>query len=413
MNTRVIFVATLLACVFGTTSALADESLIPATDSVPREYFGMHFHRAASSTSIPREGVGSWRLWDARVSWRYLAEKGRTINFSALDKLVGLARERKLDLVYPFGATPMWASARPDEAGSYGPGSAAEPRDIADWNDFVGRVARRYKGQILNYEIWNEPNGGFFTGTLQKLVELGCSAAPILKSVDPNITIVSPSGVGRDPVLLSWLDKFLSLDGGRCVDVIAWHFYVPNGTPESMLATVRSVQEIMRRHGVADKPLWNTETGWRLDLGPTDARPIDPQWKKLDAETSPAYVARALLIGWAAGLKRFYYYSWDHMDMGFLDVSGRTTASAEAYLRMAHWMTGAIVRNCKSEGAVWSCALERGHTVHIVAWVEDGRAQSWSVPIRMRSIENLNGAQRTIGPDGRVELSGTPVLLSP
>ena len=391
----------------------ADENLHPAQVPVPATYFGMHFHRAATSTRIPREGIGSWRLWDARVAWRYLADKGPTIDFRPLDQLVSLARERRIDLLYTLGATPTWASARPQEKGPYGPGSAAEPRAAEDLNDFVRRVARRYKGQISNYEIWNEPNGGFFTGSVQSLVDISCSAASVLKSIDPQITVVSPSVVGGYPNNLQWLDDFLAHGGARCVDVIAHHIYAAHSTPESMLGTLRGVQKILTKYHVADKPLWNTESGWRLDLGPSKAPAIDPHWPKIDAVLSPAYVARALLIGWAGGLQRYYWYSWDHLDMGFLQVDGQASPSATAYLAMEGWMRGAVVHECASKGVVWQCTLTRDGATYFIVWSEDTASHVIPVPASVASAETLAGAHRMLDVGGSMDIGPQPLRLMP
>ena len=390
--------------------ASANERLVPSQVPVPAVYFGMHFHRTGESTEVPKHGIGAWRLWDARVAWRYLDPKNLGPNYAALDKVVSLARIRHIELLYTFGATPQWASARPDEKGPYGPGSAAEPRTMDIWLDFVRRTGRRYKGQIPYYETWNEPNAGFFTGDLSKLVDMTCSAARVLREEDPAIKIVTPSGVSAHP---DWLDKFLSAGGERCVDVISWHFYTPHGAPETMLSQVRAVQDIMRKHGLAERPLWNTEAGWRLDVGPSKAKAIDPSWPKLDGAHSAAYVARALLVGWAAGIQRYYYYSWDHDDMGFLRVDGRPTASADAFLAMRRWMEGSVVKRCESVGDVWTCDLEQGGLPALIAWREAGLSEDWTPPAGYSATESLAGERAALAPGASIALGIQPMLLTP
>ena len=395
------------------TASFAQEVLIPPQVPVPATYFGMHFHRATESTTVPRRGIGSWRLWDARVAWRYLDPFGRGLNFAPLDQLVSLARQRKIDLVYTFGATPEWASARPTEKGPYGVGSAAEPARLDDWQDYVTRIGRRYKGEIKNYELWNEPNGGFFTGSVPALVEMSCAAASTLRQIDPAVVIISPSGIGHYPQPLQWLRDYLDAGGGACVDVIAWHFYAPQGTPESVLGTIGVIRTIMREHGAGDKPLWSTEAGWRLALGNSKAPAIDPKWPKLDAEKSEAYIARALLVGWAAGLSRYYYYAWDHHDMGFVTESGQVTASASAFLTMREWMLGAVVHSCKPHGANWICRLQRGTTGSVIAWRETGDAAPWQPEPGFTSVTALDGSTSTLAARQAIMLGTRPVRLSP
>ena len=167
----------------------------------------------------------------------------------------------------------------------------------------------------------------------------------------------------------------------------------------------------MRNPQVADKPLWNTETGWRLELGPTDAPAIDPKWPKLNAEQSAAYVSRALLIGWAAGLQRYYWYSWDHGDMGFVRRDGRTTASADAYLTTRRWLEGVMVRRCQSHDAIWVCELERAGNPNLIVWSEDASPRQWEAPQGFTSLESLSGQETLINPGQSVSVGAQPMLL--
>ena len=103
------------------------------------------------------------------------------------------ARESQCPILLPLANTG-WASARPTEASAYKPGNASEPVNMEDWRRYVRKVGERYKGRIRHYEIWNEPNlPPRFTGSISKVVELTCDAYKILKSIDPQIQVVSPA----------------------------------------------------------------------------------------------------------------------------------------------------------------------------------------------------------------------------
>lgn len=363
----------------------------------------------AQGTRLPPRGIGSWRLWDAAVNWRYLDPKGAGLNFAPLDKLVSLARSKHIEVLYTFGATPEWASARPKEKGPYGQGSAAEPLNLSDWSDFVRRTARRYRGSIPYYEIWNEPNAGFFTGPTKVFVEMGCAASAILRQTDPTVRIVGPGGQSTDP---HWLNDFFDAGGGNCVDVISWHFYTLRGKPEDMLPIIRNVQIIMRKHGYQDKPLWNTESGWRLDLGPSHAPPIEATLPKLDQEHSAAYVARSLILGWAAGLRRSYHYAWDHNDMGFIREDGTLTAAAQAFVTVQTWMEGAVLRSCDRTDGTWQCELEKDGARSTIAWREDGPATQWIAPPGFTTIDTLDAVHDTVAGGRQVTLGILPIRLA-
>lgn len=380
---------------------------------VPKEFFGMHIHRADAGTPWPTARIGSWRLWDAYAGWPDLEPERGKWNFDRLDKYVAMARLTGTEILLPLGRTPRWASSRPDERSSYGPGQAAEPVAIEDWRNYVRTVATRYKGRIRAYEIWNEANEkGFFSGRPESLIELQREAYRILKEIDPGIVVVMPAAVHA----YKWVDNYLALGGGRYADVIGYHFYVPKEAPEAILREVAAVRALLDKHGLGDKPLWNTETGWWIantDGTPEDAG-IYPTWKRLNPEEGAAYVARALILGRWAGLERFYWYAWDNRGLGLIEPRSHVIKPAgQAFGKVAGWLTGGQLLGCDSSGPVWHCEVQDadgGHTW--LVWSVSGR-ESWDVPAgwRVKSVEGLDGepteAAQVAG------LAGIPIGTAP
>lgn len=412
-------------CIFlviSSTSATGLEQYTSLTDlkgsvqAIPKTFFGMHIHRADTTTVWPIVKFGSWRLWDANTTWFDLEpEKGKW-NFQKLDRYVELARLNGVDVSLPLGMTPTWASDRPMENSSYGPGHASEPANMGDWRNYVHTVARRYKGRIRYYEIWNEPNNqGFFTGDMAKIVELTRIASEELKSVDSGIQIVSP-GIGDIGKRMQWLDDFLRLGGGQFVDIIGYHFYVPRTNPEAMLELVRDARQVMRKYHVDDKPLWNTEAGWLI--ANEDGTPEDPAiktWIKLDRSNAGGYIARAHILAWAAGVERYYWYSWE----GEL-VEPTTHAlklhAVNAYTRTIKWLQGSVINGCKKSEMIWNCSLtdQRGRKAWLV-WTEEEKAVSWNIPNDWQLVEaeSLDGLKYPIEMKQHTALSinQSPVLL--
>jgi len=359
----------------------------------------MHIHRAATSTPWPQISFGSWRLWDAAVHWSKLEPGRGDWDFSILDQEVRLAQQHDVEVLLTFGRTPAWASARPNEktghrAGKQG--AAAEPKDIADWRNYVRTVASRYKGRIRGYEIWNEPNlPNFYTGSPESMVVLAQEAYSAIKAIDPNAIVVSPSAVG--PTGLPWLEKFLAAGGGRYVDVIGYHLYVRTQPPEAMVDRAHQVRQIMTRYDVGDKPLWNTEAGRQTWGGPPIAD---------ESEESPGYIARSYILNWAAGVRRYYWYAWDNAGMGVhmtKEDAATLTPAAVAYDRIESVLLGTRMMSLNHSGSTWECELRRGHKSLWLVWNTDGNAsfsppQSWAVRTATRLLDNsqaLRGGQKT------------------
>ncbi|TMQ07218.1 MAG: hypothetical protein E6J90_43915 [Deltaproteobacteria bacterium] len=379
---------------------------------VPASYVGLHIHHAASGTAWPSVPFASWRLWDAYAVWPWLEDSRGHWQWQTLDRLIQLAEQHQIEVVLPLGLSPTWASARPAEPSAYGrPGFAAEPADLDDWRHYVESVASRYTGRVHVYEIWNEPNlARFYSGDVAHMLQLCRTAYAIIKRVDPAARVVSPSATGSDGV--RWLDRFLAAGGADCFDVVGFHLYVWPEAPEAIVPLVAKVQEVLLRRGVADRPLWNTETGWYI----AHARPASPGHAgALSESEAAATVARALVLARAAGVERFYWYSWDSEDMGLVDHDLARPA-AVALAEVEHWLIGAVLDGCRrSSDGTWTCRLHRGDRAQWIAWHPAGpRALNnparWSITQR----RDLRGAVVPVHRGAQtIEIGPAPQLLEP
>ena len=372
---------------------------------VPADFFGMHIHRIATTTAWPAVSFAEWRLWDAYVAWPSLEPHKGQWHFEVLDKYVALAEAHHVALLLPLGLSPQWASARPMEKSTYQPGNAAEPRNIEDWRNYVRVVASRYKGRIHEYEIWNEPNlKMFWTGDVDQMIVLTREAAQIIRAIDPNATIVSPAATTMNGV--PWLREFLSKGGGQDVDVIGFHLYVTPQPPEAMVPLIHEVQRAMRENGAADKPLWDTETGW---AGP---KPFP------SPELAASYLVRAEILAWANGVRRLYWYSWDNhgwVTLQTTEADNRTlTFAGKAYSTAQDWMIGARIQNCgEQRSGVWSCALERNGYQKLIAWSPSGdKAFDLGANAGPTTVTTLLGESR-LAATNSLEVGPMTVLISP
>ncbi len=387
--------------------------LNPPASPIPSTLFGMHIHNLGSSTPWPQIQFHAWRLWDAHVAWMQLEPNKGTWDFSKLDLDVEQAQLHDVELLLTLGMTPKWASARPDERCPYGSsGCLAEPSDIGAWRDYVRTVATRYKGKIHAYEIWNEPNA-FFTGRTDQMVTLTREAEGILKAIDPQNIVVSPSATAGERGV-QWLGDFLDAGGGNFVDVIAFHFYVSPQKPEAIAPLSVKVRAVMQSHGAGAKPLWNTETGYLMQDRMTRVLP-SPAYGNLvlDEPQQSAYVARAYIVGWASGISRFYWYAWDDGYMGQTEADGKTLKpSASAYGEIEQWLVGGRMVFCGADAAqTWTCQLNRNNANQWIVWNANGTV-NFTIPAnwQVRSVTSLSGEESRIqGSTMRIGIS--PILV--
>lgn len=332
------------------------------------DYFGLNLNRAAPGQPWPSVRFGSWRLWDAQVSWPFLQPQPGQWKFDVLDRMVADAQAHNVGVLLVLGQSPAWASARPQEPSGYRPGFAAEPARLEDWVQYVSTVAQRYKGRIEAYQIWNEPDDkNHFSGSLAKYIELTCTAYGLIKGIDPAAKVVvgGTAGAGGH---IEYLDRFLAGGGKACIDVVDHHFYVPRFGPEALAADIRTVRSVMRRNGVDSMPLWNTETGWWL--ANTDGTPDHPLvanggWRKINTgEPLNALIQRAMLIARGEGVSRFYWYAWSNpYGWGLADKAGKAKPGVEGWNTVVDLMLGQTVSACGGSGTTYSCRVGPDRTV--------------------------------------------------
>lgn len=343
-------------------------------------FFGIHFHRLllspgeqALQTVWPPLNFGMVRLWDSRTRWADLEPARGVWQFGRLDHYVSEAHAHGAKVLYTLGSTPRWASARPDEPCSYGKGCAAAPRSMEDWREYVRVVARRYRGKICCYELWNEPkfppnierdrhSDAFYSGSVDTLVEMARIARQVLGEEDPSSMLLTPGFVnGADR-----LDMFLSAGGGKYVQGIAYHFYAWNDE-NRMLNEIVAVRALMQKHGLQHLPLWSTEAGVEVH----ESRNVLKRAFKsyITREEAAAMMVRQIVLNAFAGIDKYFYYAWDNEYSGMVDRAGRFHPSRDAMLLVQRWLIGAKPDRCDIEdGRPTVCWGEKDAKPFAIVW---------------------------------------------
>lgn len=400
-------------------------SVGPAGRLVGDGFFGMHVRWGASKTPWPAAQFGSWRVITAETEWRGLQPARSTWNFQSLDRAVELAEANGVDVLLTLGQTPAWAAARPDEVVPNGPGASSEPRDLADWERYLRTVVARYRGRIAYYELWNEPRFrevdpyrkiAGFTGTARQMVDMARIARRVLDELDPDAKLVGPA-VDAGFSGLKRLRTWYAAGGGKVVDITAYHFYLR--PPERMVALHRQLRELMAEFGLDRQPLWNTESGFLVQLDDVEVKPHYPGTdgafaKVLTREELAAYVVRTHVLLAAAGVERFYWYAWDIRNMGLTDKIGTVpTLASTAYVTTLRWLRNSVVKYCRTDDdVVWTCVLERGGQRAMLVWRVDGPPEDWRPPHGFVPVQYETISGEVVGlTDARIRVGVAPLLL--
>jgi Glycosyl hydrolases family 39 len=398
-----VLLATLLLC---GTVGMADSNitLTPSQTAIPASYFDLNIlFNPRVNVPWPSVPFYAWRF--SHVNWPDVEPEKDKWYFDLLDKYVTWGQQQNTEVLMTLTYTPRWASSSPDAPSDFPtPGYAGVPRDMNDWRTFVRTVGTRYKGRIHVYEIWNEPDRPKdWIGTTDQMIEMVRDASQILKQIDPTVTVLSPCPTYGNG--MKWMDEFLQKGGGQYVDVIAYHFYTGRGgPPEGMVPLIQQVKDMMQQYGVGNKPLWNTEAGWH------EPRPFPSQ------ELAAAYVARAYLLNWAAGVTRFYWYCWDNHDWTSLEMTETDNLTlregGKAFATIQEWMRGWTMTRCLTSGDHnWICEMKQTGNTSYIVWNTDGdRSFRLSRDWHVSQVTQLDGGTSKIDDDS-VRIGVQPVLI--
>lgn len=227
--------------------------------------------------------------------WAYIEGAPGVFDWQQTDRIMRHAGNQGLQVIARTGLVPAWA--RPDDAAAQ-PGTLNSlPR--AAWDDFAGFVAalaQRYRGELRQLVIWNEPNLAFEWGFEAVSPE---DYAALLQTVQQAVRAVNPEALllaaGPAPSLepegsphgmhdLRWLEALYAAGAADWSDGLALHSYgftdaaATAPSPERLnFRRVEIYHEIMLRYTGPGQALFLTETGWNDD--PRHEQAVSPAWR--------------------------------------------------------------------------------------------------------------------------------------
>ena len=167
------------------------------------------------------------------------------------------------------------------------------------------------------------------------------------------------------------------------------------------MGQLKSVVDALRKRGIS-KPVWNTEVNYGVTGGTADAVPVpDP--------LGGAFIARTLLADRAAGIDRVFWYSWGTARILGISVdeqAGALTQPAQAWMRVAGWLTRSVLVGCSQSGDVRACSLrpDSGGWAQVLWSTADGL-----------SVQASKGTTASVGLYGDVHpaAAGSSVAVGP
>jgi polysaccharide biosynthesis protein PslG len=205
-------------------------------------------------------------------AWDAIEPQPGTFTWSGFDRWVGAARSHALNVIATVTYTPAWANGGSSNHDT-------QPTSAQQFGQFAGDVAARYASQgVHTYEIWNEPNIGFWRPVPNPATytQVLCAAYQRIHAADPQATVLTggTSPAGNGPASYSpqtWLADLYANGAKSCFDAVAHHPYVDSsathgdlGNPWALMSNAyppSNLRGILSANGDAAKRIWATEVG--------------------------------------------------------------------------------------------------------------------------------------------------------
>jgi polysaccharide biosynthesis protein PslG len=245
--------------------------------------------------------------------------------WSKFDDIVDRAQALGLQVVLRLDTSPRWALP-PGAPDGLGP-----PIRYTDYWDFVEAVATRYRGRVLAYQVWNEPNLSIEWGgrapSAADYARLLAGASERIKRADPNALVLmaalaptlTEDASARNDLL--YLQELYDAGARGSVDALTVQAYGLRGGPDDprvdrsdvTFSRPRLVREVMLRNGDADHPLWATEVGWNVN--PPDL--AEQRFGRVTPTLQARYTVRAFARAQAhwPWLQRMTIWYWKRPDL--------------------------------------------------------------------------------------------------
>lgn len=386
--------------------------------------FGMHWLN--TSHSYPALSFGSARIWDMGVTWADLqpnSSKTDPAVLTHLDGIVATFRAHHADPMITLGMTPRWAAHKCHYVSggqNWGIGTCA-PKSTSTsspWGNYIRMLAKRYKGKVRYYELWNEPsvrNG--YNDSIATLAKMQATAHAILHEYGAKL--VSPSIVftnGSPSVGLHWLDTFIKQRGGSAFDVAGFHLYPTDKVakagwgPEWSMQQLAAARQVLKKHHLSNRPVWNTETNIGRAITHTT----------FTGTRGAAMVARTFILATENHVQRTIWYAADDRRWGGTWMEGSNyrslTSAGHAELTAFKLLVGARPYGCSGTTVGtnkwhYTCRYHLANGRNMLAVWSTGSSYSYHGPSGTKQVVSVTGSTKSASHSTQLTVGSAPVYV--
>ncbi len=390
---------------------------------VPPDFFGttMHVNSESGLRLLKDLGVPNARI---DFHWAGLEPGLGSYNFGPdvwMIRSADLGIQQKVDQLVVLGVPPQWATT-PN-------GTWPNDQSLAALEEFMFRIASKYKGQIRHWQAGNEPNMAIWKARFVAFLKAYYRG---VKRADPQNKVVLSGLAGVDHL---HLDAIYRHGGKGYFDILGSHPYTRPAMPEEggFIGKIEAFRDVMRKYG-DDKPLWITEIGWN-GVEPSMLEYLRAKWEghrvySVTEEDQARGLARTYLIAatipW---IERVYFFHL-HQEAQYTELAdnvdyymGLFTPWLDGQVRPkdAYFAVKTVIRMIREAQyveridmgpRVWSLVFERPNEAMIALWsLDDG------VTLKLDDTTGIGGVTSMVGTpvllkEGILRLSGRPLYMT-
>lgn len=368
-------------------------------DPVVPEPFGVNIHfvvpDAVEADTLAAGGFGFIRM---DFHWSTIEKQRGEYNFADYDKLVEGMSARGIRVLFIL-----------DYGNDLYCGKGESPRTPEAWAAFArwsAAAARHYAGKGILWEIFNEPNIGFWKPkpNVEEYAGLANAVIDAVRRADPQAYIVAPASAG-----FPW--EFFEGLGQRGViarlDALSVHPYRSNN-PETAVADYARLRALLDRYSPKRKlPILSGEWGYSTQEG------------GLPEETQAQYLVRQRLMNMASDVRLSIWYDWrddgtdpkyneHHFGTVYRDLKPKPSYLAARTLTDTLRGYRYVRRVALREEKDWLLVFSKGKSVALAAWTT-GTPHTVQLPLGAATLVEMLGAKRDVVPG----TEGLEVALSP
>jgi len=219
--------------------------------------------------------------------WHHIETKKGVYDFSAYDRLMASLKQHKIRPIFILDyGNDLYQS-----------GSPREPQSIAGFCNYVRAAVKRYRGQGVVWEMWNEPNIFFWQPkpNVKEYIALATAVGKTIREEAPEEWYVGPATSGFD---FSFLNKCFEAGLLKYWDAVTVHPYRTTA-PETVVGDWAKLKELVKKYEPnREIPLISGEWGY------------SEKYSGLSLEKQSQYIVRQYLTNLSCGVGLSIWYDW-------------------------------------------------------------------------------------------------------